>query len=275
MKLKYGEHVKWVSIEHWIEDPPWRRPGVRLLPGISYFLTQRASVSLLKKSDMVLAISRHTERQAVRAGIPRGKVHTVYCGVDHDRIRAVAETSKIYDGCYLKRMRRFKGVFDAIHIWKKVCEELGNATLALAGLATEEDERQLKALIQEKHLANNIEYIGPIYDVDEKFRLLKMSRLLVHPSYEENWAIVIGEAMACGIPVVSYNLPVLDDIWKRGFIGVPPGDIDAFSKAVINLLRNPPYLASLSSEAFQFSQRYGWARIAKDEASLMESLIRR
>jgi glycosyltransferase involved in cell wall biosynthesis len=49
------------------------------------------------------------------------------------------------------------------------------------------------------------------------------------------------EAMACGRPVVATGNPGMDDYIQHGITGllVPPGDVDALSKAVSSLLDDP------------------------------------
>jgi glycosyltransferase involved in cell wall biosynthesis len=172
----------------------------------------------------------------------------------------------------MKRLHPGKGVYDAIRIWERVCREVENAKLVLAGSSTERIMSHVKEMIKRKGLEKNIEYLGILYNLDKKFTVLKQSRMLIHPSYAENWGIVIGESMACGTPVLFYDLPVLRDIWKRGSIGIRTGDIDDFAQTVINLLRDKKTLAKLSKEATDYARQFDWDIVAEKEMKILENL---
>jgi len=69
-----------------------------------------------------------------------------------------------------------------------------------------------------------------------EFQVLKSSKIFILPSYNESWALVVCEAMACGLPVVAYDLPVFEEVYKKGMILIPIGDIDKFAGAILKLL---------------------------------------
>ena len=132
------------------------------------------------------------------------KVHTVECGVNFTEIREISETvsDKHYDAVFMKRIQAVKGIFDIIDIWKMVLKERPNAKLVVIGEGI--DGEKARRIVKEENLSNNIIFSGMVLDTIEKFQLLASSKLFVLPTYEENWAIVIGEAMAAGIPVITY-----------------------------------------------------------------------
>ena len=64
----------------------------------------------------------------------------------------------------------------------------------------------------------------------EKIKILKQSRLFVLPSFYESWGMVAAEAMAAGLPVVAYSLPVYQDLFSKGINQVKIGDKMVFAK---------------------------------------------
>jgi glycosyltransferase involved in cell wall biosynthesis len=118
-------------------------------------------------------------------------------------------------------------------------------------------------------LTENIVFAGLIYDFEKKFSLLSQARLFLLPSYEENWAIAIGEAMAAGIPVVAYSLEELIQVWGDNFVQIPIGNTDRFAEIVVELLQNDQKMQEISAKACQFVQRLDWTEIAKRELSLV------
>jgi glycosyltransferase involved in cell wall biosynthesis len=104
---------------------------------------------------------------------------------------------------------------------------------------------------------------------DEKFSLLKSSKVFLCPSYYESFAIVIAEAMTCGLPIVAYDLPIYEDIYGTHISKVPSGDLNQFADCIVNFLNNDGLRRTFSLEGQKFVQRYDWDIIAKKEYQLM------
>ena len=85
------------------------------------------------------------------------------------------------------------------------------------------------------------------------------------PSYEENWAIVIGEAMGARLPVITYGLNELKIVWQDNIIPVAVGDTSAFAREIVRLLDSPEEQAALATKARQYVARLDWSAIAERE----------
>jgi glycosyltransferase involved in cell wall biosynthesis len=85
-------------------------------------------------------------------------------------------------------------------------------------------------------LSENVTFSGLVSE-EEKFRLLKSSRVFVMPSRYESWGIVVGEAIVSGIPVVAYRLDCCPPIFGDFVHYVKPFDTDAFKRAVEDEIR--------------------------------------
>jgi glycosyltransferase involved in cell wall biosynthesis len=75
-----------------------------------------------------------------------------------------------------------------------------------------------------------VEFSGYVSE-SEKFRLLKSSRVFLMPSRYESWGIVIGEALAIGLPVVAYELEAYRPVFGELLRYVPAFDVEAFKHA--------------------------------------------
>jgi glycosyltransferase involved in cell wall biosynthesis len=176
---------------------------------------------------------------------------------------AALKPTKVYDAVFLKRVQAVKGALDLPKIWKHVVATNPKAKLLVIGFG--EDFDRLKEMVKQEGLESNIELAGLVYDLQKKFSLLCSSKLFILPSYEENWAIVIGEAMGAGLPVVAYGLDELKVVWKDNFVPVPVGDTEAFSKNILQLLNNEYARQSLAAKAKDYVARLDWSRIAERE----------
>jgi phosphatidylinositol alpha-mannosyltransferase len=75
--------------------------------------------------------------------------------------------------------------------------------------------------------------------------------------------MVIAEAFACGTPVVASNIVGYREVAnaETGIL-TPPGDRDALTAGLVELLEDDARRAALASRAREVAQeRYGWERI--------------
>ena len=71
--------------------------------------------------------------------------------------------------------------------------------------------------VKDKGLFENIKFMGFLNGID-KFTVMKSSKICIFPSTYESFGMVVAEAMACGLPVVAYDLPVYREIYPVGMI---------------------------------------------------------
>ena len=267
--LKRKTRANWISVVHWVATI--NREG-KLLDNLLFFFQQRIGIFLIKKfSDYVLAVSDSTKTALFKMGF-NNNLRAVACGVDYPRIKAIlmeySKSGKTYDAVFMKRLHPAKGIFDLIDIWTLVVEKKPDSKLLIIGGGSDKTVAKLKQLIIKKNLQNNIEMIGTVYDFTKKIRFLQKSRLFLLPSYEENWAIVIGEALACGLPVISYELPEIIPIWKNSVVWVKKGDINLFAEAVLKFLSSPNEMAILSKYGMEYVKQYDWGNISYNELNI-------
>lgn len=267
-----GKNVTWAAVIHWVA--PLRRKGTSLLNGVLFFLNQRIGFRHIRnKADVVLAVSDSTREQAKRIGITRN-IHSVGAGVAFNEIRKIVTKleHRQYDAVFMKRLDGTKGVFDIIDIWKDVVKTREDAKLGIIGLGTKNNVNKLTRMIENYDISNNVDILGPIYDFEKKISVLGSSKLFVLPSYEENWAIVIGEAMAAGVPVLCYSIPEIRPIWGDNVDWIPKGDKAKFAKEIIELLGNRRARNKLSQMGLPFIERYDWQIIADEEMKIVSNV---
>lgn len=117
-------------------------------------------------------------------------------------------------------------------------------------------EGLVEKLVAELSLAEAVRFTGRISD-DEFPRYYAEATIAVIPSLYEGFGMPAGEAMACGVPVVSTTGGALPEVVGDAGILVPPGDAAALRKAIILLLDNP-----------ELRRKLGEAGLARVNASL-------
>jgi glycosyltransferase involved in cell wall biosynthesis len=274
MRLKLFNHCEWYAVYHWVEDYPWRekRGNTPLLNRYAYWLNRYVAGLMIKLfATQILAVSDQTKDKLVEIKkIKPSRIKAVYCGVEFARIREIvnkyrSEQGAQYDAVFMKRLNYGKGIKDLLEIWLQVVRKKPTAKLAVIGDGSEEVVSQVRQFITDNGLEKNIDILGVVYDIEKKFRLLLSSKLFLLPTHEENWAIVIGEAMTCEVPVVVSRLKEIESIWQDNVIWCGVGQTDEFANAVINLLDDPAAAKLQAQRALKFIERYDWKKIAADE----------
>jgi glycosyltransferase involved in cell wall biosynthesis len=239
-----------------------------------YFFSQRLTIFLGRRwADQILVLNKIDKEYLVKnRGIAESKITVVNGGVDYNHLKSLSlEKTGAYDGVFLGRLHPQKGIFDLIKIWKLVCNKKPEARLCIIAGGLASLVEKVNAVIKENNLCDNIEFAG-FRQGDEKFLMLKSSKLFLCPSYYESFAIVVAEAMACGLPVVAYDLPIYNDIYEEHILKVPLGDINKFADAIIHLLSNGKLRKTFGAEGQKFVQIYDWDKVAEKELELMERL---
>jgi len=259
-----------VVVAHWVAPPI--RKGTSIINSFLFFINQRVGFRIAKKyADLILAVSEPTAKALKHIGMPSKKIEVVEAGVHYDKIRKIAShiRKKEFDGIFMKRFDETKGVFDVVDIWETVVRKVSEAKLVLVGHGTSKTVEKLKRIISARNLDGNIRIFGPIYDFSKKVEMLAKSKVFLLPSYEENWAIVIGEALAAGVPVICYDLPEIKPIWRDNVIWVSKGNKREFAERVMELIQNDKLRFELGRKGIEFVKRYDWSNIARKELTLI------
>jgi glycosyltransferase involved in cell wall biosynthesis len=273
LKRKSPSRVIWATVVHWLPPfPPWKRSESKVLNATLFFINQRLSLMFANRyADWLLAVSPSTSRQLTKWGANQRKVHTVKCGVNFDEVRGhLADTQMVkeYDAVFMKRLQAVKGIFDLIRIWEIVAAKRPGSRLLIIGEGI--DGAQARAIVRDKELTQAIDFAGVVYDQKEKYEKLASAKLFLLPTHEENWAIVIGEAMSVGIPVITYDLEELLEVWGNGIVATKKGDISEIAERVLGMLNSEAILSQQIERGYQSVRRYDWTQIALHELAVCQ-----
>jgi len=280
MKWK-NRSAKWVACLFQVVPAPWKgytkvfregtiRPSPKLM--IMYFL-QFLTMMLMKwRADQILVLNDLDKARLIGRGIESDKIFITSGGVDTVFFANIMKDENIYDACFLGRFHPQKGINDLIEIWRQVCDNEAHARLAIIGDGDRDWSDRLRKEIRNVGLEKNVDLVG-LVDQYTQFKVLKSSKLFLFPSTYEAWGIVACEAMACGVPVVAYNLPIFESIFPQGMVTVPIGDTKEFAEAVIHLLKSEGIRRELGEEALKMAHMYDWDTTARKLSDYFERLF--
>ncbi|HUN92910.1 MAG TPA: glycosyltransferase family 4 protein [Burkholderiaceae bacterium] len=124
--------------------------------------------------------------------------------------------------------------------------------------------------------AGRVVFAGTLADPDAAYRA---ADILVHPTYEDTFGMVVLEAMAHGLPVVVSGADhcgiVADLVDGVDALVLPrPGDPDAIDAAVGRLLVDPALRARLAAAGLALARQRDWDRVAQRQDELYRQLAR-
>jgi glycosyltransferase involved in cell wall biosynthesis len=151
------------------------------------------------------------------------------------------------------RFDKLKGFSRLIAMFDGLKERLPNWDLVIVGDG--EDRELLEAQVAQAKLRDRVFFPGWVADMESAFR---SADVFVFPSVSEGFALVLAEAMACGLPCVSYDCKVgPSEIIRDGVDGVliPVGDEAVFSAAMLRLAEDDSERGIMSSASKEILSR--------------------
>ena len=161
-----------------------------------------------------------------------------------------------------------KGFDLLLHAWASVEKRCPDWELVIFGAGDRTPYERLSSELLLQRCSLN----GPTADIEKEYL---NSSLFAFSSRFEGFGMVLIEAMACGLPVVSFACPCgPKDIITDGIDGilVENGKVSQLAEKIIYMIEHPEERTRMGANAVRKSERYKIDRLAKDWQQLFESL---
>ena len=174
------------------------------------------------------------------------KMHRIYMGVDLKRFRPYnteakknirnslcIEPEKIVIGAiiHLNLYARHKGI-DTLIACAGHFKDDDNVLFVVGGGGPL--RKHFEEEVRQAGLTEKVEFVGHLDDV---VPYLNAFDIFCLPTLREGFGVIFAEAQACGVPVVTSKIPVLEEVAEEGVSGflVPPRDTEGFVEALKKL----------------------------------------
>jgi len=128
-------------------------------------------------------------------------------------------------------------------------------------------------LVRELGIGQRINFTGRIDD-QEFVRQYARATVAVIPSVYEGFGLPAGEAMACGVPVISTTGGALPEVVGDAGVLVPPADSLALAGAIGELLGNPKKAKELGLAGYRrVKKHFTWERAAEKTVDAYREVI--
>ncbi|TAH25356.1 MAG: glycosyltransferase [Cytophagales bacterium] len=207
----------------------------------------------LALADYILCLSEFAKASLIKHGISADKITVVNLGFDPKKFtpKSIYQSNSnqalkiVYAGTVTKR----KGIDQVL----RLVEDMPNQIeLSVIGAVSDASD------IFQPYLSKIKWY--PYLEQQEMNDIFNEQDVFVFPSYLDSWAMVVLEAMACGLPVViSTNTGAKDVVDHTCGAIISTGDYESLKKEITEMYLNRNEIENKGKMANQLVQKYTWA----------------
>jgi glycosyltransferase involved in cell wall biosynthesis len=246
---------------------------------LSWLFRTPTSYLVMKNADRLIALTGDMKQEMQK--ICHRPVNTLPNGIELEKFASVFKenardtlkfplSSKII--IFVGTLIPVKGIKYLIRAMALLSENDSSIKLLLVGDGSERQE--LMTLTDELNLKDNIIFIGRV--PNEKVPMyLAASDIFALPSKSEGFPLVVLEAMASGLPVVTTRVRGLPEIVKEGVNGyiVDPQNSEQLAAKLQMLINDSNLRQQISKNNKENVKLYSWRRITKDLEAIYLSVI--
>lgn len=147
-----------------------------------------------------------------------------------------------------------------------------NPDVSLFLIGEGSEKKRFEELIK-RNINKNV-YIVDFLKKDKLLEFLKACDLFVHPTTSDVWGLVINEAMACGLPVITTNMCIAGTELVNDTNGrlVEVNNVLEIEKAIQSLIYDNEYLLECAISSIEKIQKYSIEEMAKVHINVLNSL---
>jgi len=269
----FGKCKDWILIMDSVVPRPKDRSGSLIINAITYIESMLIGKLANYLASSIFTVNPELKSEMVKRGIDQNKILLSQNGLFiKDIISTNALIQNNYDAIYMGRISANKGIEDLIITWKEVVKTIPDAKLAIMGRGLDKEVTTFKKKSKDLDLENNIIFLDFTPGV-KKYQILKSSKVFLYLSKvnaDESWGISLMEALACGLPAISYNLPIYKHIYHtNSLVMIPKNETGQVAQCIVELLKDEKTRKSLGNKAKRFAKNFDWQKIASNDLNLV------
>jgi glycosyltransferase involved in cell wall biosynthesis len=239
----------------------------------------------LKDASKIITISEFTKLQIVEyLRCQEDKITVIYEGIDHALYKPVSEKDNsilerygiprnhkliLYVGSEQPR-KNLPVLIKALHKLKTNIKDVKLVKVGEAGAGGERGV--ISRLIRQLNLEADVIFTGRVSEEDLP-KLYNLVDVYVSPTlYEGGFALPVLEAMACGCPAITSNIPPLVETVSDGGILVDPKDINGLAASMYEVLTNNSLRQDMISKGIKRASIFSWDKAATETLKVYEEV---
>lgn len=219
----------------------------------------------IQLADRIFVASSFVQNSLVEAGVNPEKINVIPFGAPIDYFYPKPKTDKLFRALFVGRVGPRKGVHYLLQAWQEL--NLPESELLLVGI----NEFPDNYLAQYRNKTRYIPSV-PHASLNEYY---SSADVLVLPTLVEGLPLVVLEAMACGLSVITTPNAGVSDIiadGEEGFI-VPIRNVEALKEKLEWCYSHTLELAEMGRRARHQAEQLTWARYRQQLASRVKEVL--
>lgn len=237
-------------------------------------ITDLKKRGLLATFDKITTVSKYMKEYLVSNGI-RSDINVIENGIDANKLKSIKKIELKYKKTFIimfpggdKKIKGGTYVVNAANILKN---KNIHFHLYIAGKVPKSS--YLKNLVRKFDLNEYVTFLG-LLEQDKYLRFLKSADLLVQPD-ESSWpGLVLFEALALNVPILTYRLDYLHEIFEEGkncvFTKKEPDDI---ANKIMMLYEKKNFRKKLVTNNSEKLKKLDWNNITDQYIALYSSIL--
>ncbi len=238
------------------------------------FLNARWEKQAFKRTKVVVSVSEKVAQELVDIGVPRESIRVILNGVDLEEFAPGVVERKKYNlpenvplALFAGDIRTPRKNLDTV---LRALVKVPELHLGVVGNTEGSPFPQLAATLS---LSDRVHFLGYRRDIAQ---IMQVADLFVFPSRYEACSLVLLEAMASGLPVITATSAggaemVTPDC---GFVLSDSDDVDGLVSALSTIASDRTLQSQMSKAARNVAEQHSWQIMAKSYVDLFEDLAK-
>jgi len=239
----------------------------------------------LRHAKKIITVSEFT-KQEILSLYPKTKmqkISVVHNGYDNEIFRPLKEPEKmaavlekygiakpffLYVG-RLEKKKNTPALIEALSLVRENNPEIKEKLVLIGNASFGFDE--VKYVIEEFNLNQEVYMPGWISEDDLPY-IYNAASAFVFPTKHEGFGIPILESLACGLPTIASDLPVLREIAGEAVLYFNQNDKHDIARAMVRIIKDENLRQILIDKGLEQSHKFSWRQCAEKTLQEIENL---
>lgn len=254
-------HTKTIGWQHSTYEAYFEMPGRRFYHQeiILNDLFQNLDVYIVQTKDDKEKIKKHFNYDVINIANPNAFKTDKHSKLTSKKFLAAGRFSFV---------KSFDKLIRAFYIFSKKNKDWN---LYIYGDGPE--KRKCEELVKELGLENRVFLPGKTSDMESQYL---DATIYLMSSLWEGWGMVVTEAMEYGLPVISFDLPSVREIFEEkncGYI-IEQNHLQDYADAMLSLANDPVKISEMSKQAIEQAEKFSVEKIGEQWIKVLESRVR-
>lgn len=237
-----------------------------------YRITLQDEINSIKSACKVTTQGLGLVNDLLEYGINPNKITPIGIGVDPNILTPKYDRNELRI-LYTGRLVFVKGLITLIKSAQYICREYPNVLFTILGDG--HLRPRLQKMVRQLNLENNFSFLGFI-PRSQLIKHYQNDTIYTAPSYYDALPTAILEAMACGMPIVSTNIPAIREAVVDGESGflVPPREPKLLADSILKLLADKDLRRKMGQAARERVERqFTWDIVAEKALAVYNEIL--